>query len=250
VARFGLAAGWGKIREAAALKWRLRGVPYRMGCWPVEAQERDGGLRVTLREWNALRQVECDYLACGFFLVPNLELPMLLGCRLQADGVAANEWQETSVANIYGAGEVTGIGGLEKSLIEGEIAGLAASGDRGAAERLFGARARAWRFAAALRGAFALREELREIATDDAIVCRCEDVTVGRVRGYSNMRETKLQTRCGMGPCQGRVCGAACEFLFGWRDGSVRAPIFPVGVGALRAMVGDAHPTNEIPPRS
>jgi hypothetical protein len=38
----------------------------------------------------------------------------------------------------------------------------------------------------------------------------------------------KLQTRCGMGACQGRICGSAVEFLFGWNDRSVRPPIFPV----------------------
>jgi hypothetical protein len=39
---------------------------------------------------------------------------------------ARDEFQQTTVSQIYSAGETTGIGGLELSLVEGEIAGLAA----------------------------------------------------------------------------------------------------------------------------
>jgi len=53
------------------------------------------------------------------------------------------------------------------------------------------------------------------------------------VRRYSNWREAKLQTRCGMGPCQGRVCGSAAEFLLGWKHESVRPPVFPTRIGTL-----------------
>ncbi len=45
--------------------------------------------------------------------------------------------------------------------------------------------------------------------------------------------DAKLQTRCGMGPCQGRICGPALEALFGWRNASVRPPIFPIPIAAL-----------------
>ena len=75
---------------------------------------------------------------------------------------------------------------------------------------------------------FALRGELKTLADDRTIVCRCEDVQYGKLKDFDNWRTAKLQTRCGMGPCQGRVCGAATEFLFGWEPDSVRPPIFPV----------------------
>jgi hypothetical protein len=75
---------------------------------------------------------------------------------------------------------------------------------------------------------FELRDELKTLATSATIVCRCEDVQYGKLTEYRNFRTAKLQTRCGMGPCQGRVCGAAVEFMFGWKDRSVRPPIFPV----------------------
>ena len=88
-----------------------------------------------------------------------------------------------------------------------------------AAERAFGER---------MEKAFALRAELRSLPRPDTIVCRCEDVTFGSLHGYTGWTDAKLQTRCGMGPCQSRICGTAVEFLLGWRNVSVRQPLFPV----------------------
>ncbi|MHB1307781.1 MAG: hypothetical protein ACYC23_11935, partial [Limisphaerales bacterium] len=55
---------------------------------------------------------------------------------------------------------------------------------------------------------------------------------------FHHAREAKLHTRCGMGPCQGRVCGAATRFLYGWKTDSVRPPIFPVRTDALAGLDG------------
>jgi NADPH-dependent 2,4-dienoyl-CoA reductase/sulfur reductase-like enzyme len=223
VMRFGLklAQHPGKLLQAMRLR---AGVRYLTGCWPVAAEPGAVTLQRGARTWTE----RCEYLACGFGLVPNTELPMLLGC-----GTAVDEFQQTAAPGIYAAGEVTGIGGLDLSLVEGEIAGLAAAGQRDRARRLFGARERHRRFADALERAFALRPELKALATDDTFVCRCEDVTLGRVRRCAGWREAKLHTRCGMGPCQGRVCGATVEFLLGWKQESVRPPLFPARIGSL-----------------
>jgi hypothetical protein len=162
-----------------------------------------------------------------------LELAELLGCRIEDGAVQVNEFQQTSVPHVYAAGEATGIGGLELSLVEGEIAGLAAANDRDEARKLFGVRTKGKGFARVLNETFALRKELRNLVKDETIVCRCEDVTFGRLKMHDSWRSAKLQTRCGMGPCQGRVCGAATEFLFDWRVESVRPPILPVRVESL-----------------
>ena len=172
--------------------------------------------------------------------MPNLELPALLGCRMGETGVAVDEYQSSSVAGVYCAGEVTGIGGLELALVEGEIAGLAAAGRLETARRRFGARESGRRFAAALERAFALRGELKTLPQPDTLVCRCEDVPLGRIRGCRGWREAKLHTRCGMGPCQGRVCGPALEFLQGWKVESVRPPVFPARVGSLIKAAAEA----------
>jgi pyruvate/2-oxoglutarate dehydrogenase complex dihydrolipoamide dehydrogenase (E3) component len=114
----------------------------------------------------------CDYLACGFGRIPNVELAALLGCRTGETGVEVDEYQRTSVAGVYCAGEATGIGGLELSLTEGEIAGYAAAGRPEAARKLFRARQSHGRFAAALDETFALRGELRSLPQDTTLVSR------------------------------------------------------------------------------
>jgi bacterioferritin-associated ferredoxin len=48
----------------------------------------------------------------------------------------------------------------------------------------------------------------------DTLVCRCEAVTVGDIHqaiaeGCRDPNEIKAMTRCGMGHCQGRMCGSA-----------------------------------------
>jgi D-hydroxyproline dehydrogenase subunit alpha len=235
LARFGfsLAMHPEKLIQAIGLRSSLLGIRYLTSCWPVAAE---GGGRlesVALRRGSKTWNEPCDYLACSFGLAPNLELAALLGCRMAETGVAVDEYQLSSVPDVYCAGEITGIGGLELSLVEGEIAGLAATGRIETARRRFPARLSGRRFAAELERAFALRPELKLLARPDTLVCRCEDVALERIQSCRGWREAKLQTRCGMGPCQGRVCGPALEFLQGWKVESVRPPVFPVAVGSL-----------------
>jgi len=84
-----------------------------------------------------------------------------------------------------------------------------------------------------LERAFALRSELRALARDETIVCRCEDVRRAALMRLADSRQAKLYTRAGMGACQGRVCGPALEYLFGWAPGSVRSPLEPTRVSTL-----------------
>jgi len=232
LARFAIGL-FSKRSQAFELKRQLGNVPYPRGCWVVEAHGNSKLEAVTLVRGRKRWQVACDYLACGFHLVPNVQFAELLGCVVENGSVRVDEFQQTTIANVYSAGETTGIGGLELSLVEGEIAGLAAAGKHEAARALFPARAKQRKFADLLNRTFALRDELKELATPQTIVCRCEDVTFERLRGHASWRAAKLQTRCGMGPCQGRVCGGAVEFLFGWRAESVRPPALPVRIESL-----------------
>jgi hypothetical protein len=181
-------------------------------------------------------------VGCGFHLVPNLELPSTQGCELENGFVRVDDFQRTWAPHIYCAGEPTGIGGLELSLVEGEIAGHAAAGHPETAAPLFARRGRYRRFARALAQACSLRPELKKLSQTDTWICRCEDVSLGRLREHDSWRAAKLHTRCGMGPCQGRICGAALDFLFGWDSGAARAPIFPVTCASL--AVPSAHGLN------
>lgn len=217
----------GKLAEGAGYRLKTRKAAYRTGAWVVRAEGKDRVERVTVTDGRREWQVECDWLACGFHLVPNLELPLLLGCSVAGGYVAVDALQQSSVVNVACVGELTGIGGLEKALAEGQIAGWAAAGREAQARAMTAEAGRGRRFGAELEAAFALREELRTLADAETVVCRCEDVPYGALAGKVGWREAKLHTRCGMGACQGRVCGAATEFLFGWDAKSGRPPIYP-----------------------
>jgi len=252
VAGFGLKllAHPGKMLQGIGIKLRLTGVPYRCGVWPVKAEGADQIRSVTLTNGRETWAEKCDVLACGFNLVPNVELPLALNCELSGGFVRVDQWQETSAKGIYCAGEPTGIGGAECALTEGQIAGYAASGQKAKAKSLFQQRASWHRFRAALAETFALRNELKLLAADDTLLCRCEDVALGLVKPFGGWRDAKLQTRCGMGACQGRVCGAAAKVIFGWGMESVRPPVLPARVGSLMTtdMAPSARPALQPPP--
>ena len=222
-----------KALQAGSLALALRDIPYYAGSHVLEARGDDQLLAVDIQRGGKVQSIACDLLACGYGLLPNTELALALGCALEQGAVQVDPWQHTSVANILCAGEGTGVGGVDLALVEGRIAGLAAAGREAEAQRYFGQRAR-WRgFAARLARAFALRDELRNLARPDTIVCRCEDVCHGDLRGHQSWRSAKLHTRCGMGPCQGRICGNASDFLYGWRPDAVRTPITPARAGSI-----------------
>jgi NADPH-dependent 2,4-dienoyl-CoA reductase/sulfur reductase-like enzyme len=96
-----------KVMQAAALKLSLAGVPYLPGCW-VEAAEGEGRLkRVRLRQGRKSWMEDCDYAGIGYGLYPNTELASLLGCRLEANAIGADEWHRTSADDVFAAGECT-----------------------------------------------------------------------------------------------------------------------------------------------
>lgn len=235
VARFAMSLAFekSKLAQAFAIRRQLSGVPYKTNCWPVRANGAEKLESVTLHDGSRTWQEPLDYLACGFHLVPNTELAALLGCEFRAGFVRVDVSQRTSVSNVFAAGELTSIGGVDLSILEGQIAGYSASGNTASAAKLAPQKARLDRFAALLRETFALREELRSLADPEAIVCRCEDVTFARIRHHSSWRACKLHARCGMGPCQGRICGPATEFLLGWKVDSIRPPIFAASLQSL-----------------
>jgi NADPH-dependent 2,4-dienoyl-CoA reductase/sulfur reductase-like enzyme len=224
-----------KLRDGAAYRAATLRTPYRTGSWIVAAHGGSFLNAVTVSEKGTKRTIECDYLGCAFHLVPNLELPRLFKCQIRAGYVNVNENQETSVADIFCAGEPTGIGGLEKALVEGEIAGLACAGR--SATHLLKSRDRHLRFAKHLDQAFALRPELKHLPTPDTFLCRCEDVPLRTLDSMDSWREAKLHTRCGMGPCQGRICGPAVEFLFGWDAEHSRPPLIPARLSTIAIPV-------------
>jgi NADPH-dependent 2,4-dienoyl-CoA reductase/sulfur reductase-like enzyme len=251
VARFaaGLVLTPAKVTQALRLRLGLRRTPYWRGAW-VEAAHGDTALtHITVRRGHTRVDIPCDRLACGYGLLPNTRLAAALGCRLAPHAgdfaVTVDAWQATSVDTVFAAGECTGVGGMELSAAEGRIAAYAALGRQDDARALFALRERYRGFAARLHAAFALSPALRGLAAPDTIVCRCEDVAYQDLSGRHSWRDAKLQTRCGMGPCQGRICGAAAAFCFGWGpEGSdlntpPRPPLSPTRIATLLQDAGD-----------
>ena len=242
LARFGTALVLSprKLFDAVAYRRAFSGTPYRIGMWIAEAGGREKLEFVVLTDGHERFRVDCDLAAVGFGLVPNVELARLLGCEIRGGAVVTGEGQAASVEGVFAAGEPCGVAGIEVAIAEGELAGVAAA-ERGSlskseTRRLASTRARGRRFAAAMNQAFRLRKELAALARPETIVCRCEDVPLSRITSCANLREAKLSSRAGMGPCQGRVCGPALAFLFGWESDTVRPPVKPASLGDLVAM--------------
>lgn len=240
-ARYGDLAAFGaglvtaprKLLQAAGLMKTLAGVPYRADSW-IEQALGDTAVRgVVVRQGRRRVELACDAVAVGFGLLPNTEIARALGCELRDGATCVDAHQHTSVPGIYCAGEGCGIGGVDQALAQGEIAGCAAAGRVELATTALRKRQVSDRFAALLRRHFTLRDELRELAQEDTLLCRCENVSFGQAGACHSMREARLHTRLGMGHCQARICGAAAEFLFGWGAATPRPPLAPAGLSCF-----------------
>lgn len=229
----------GKAVQAAWMRARLAGVPYRCGS-VVRRAFGDAHIQsIEVDGPRGLERIACDHLAVGYGLLPNVELAELLGCDLQLVGahprVNTNLQQRTSVQGIYAAGELCGIGGRDSARLEGAIAGHAAVGDDAHVARLQRQRRHARRFAERLDRHFALDPRVHALAEPDTLICRCEDVPLSALDGYADARSAKLATRCGMGACQGRICGSALAELGRFPRSSSRPPLFPARLSTLGA---------------
>lgn len=223
--------------QALSLRWALRQVPYRTGVQVVKVlgQERVEGVRLSdgMREWDE----PCDALGLGFGLIPNTELAVMLGCETSdSGGIRVDTHLRTTVPGLHAAGECTGIGGMRKAWIEGTLAAHAML-NRVPSGSLRRAHRRALSFADRLARHFGPTPQQWARCTPEVQICRCEDVRLKALQGCTSWREAKLQTRCGMGACQGRVCGPITQQLMHWPQAhpqrGLRFPLEPVPIGSL-----------------
>ena len=243
-------------------------IPYRLGRAVIAAHGTDRVEAVTIAsvgaDWAPIagteKRIAVDAVCVSHGFTPRLELAIAAGCQLTAERfVRVDDAQRTSVPGVFAAGEITGIGGVDLALAEGEIAGhVAAGGAAGSLELRSGRRRRrTFRgFAARIEAAHGIRSGWPRMLTDDTLVCRCEEVSFGSLcRAAENthshsLRALKLSTRAGLGICQGRICGRTVETLLATQIGGFgddvstdRRPIAaPIRLGELAAMA--------IPPRS
>jgi thioredoxin reductase len=226
----GRAAGY--LRDLAVAQ-----VPVLAGRAVVAAHGRDAVESATVARLDergrprpdGRRTYTVDTLCVGWGFVPSVELARSIGCAEHrhptwlGTPVAVDADQATSVPGVFAAGEVTGIGGAAMAWWEGTVAGAAAARELGTVHSgQFAARTRAarrWlrhaRHAARLmdRG-FPVPQGWPGWLTPDTVFCRCEEVTWQQISGVldeggGDVRTVKGLTRCGMGWCQGRICGPA-----------------------------------------
>lgn len=203
--------------------------------------------------------IPCDLLAVHDGVTPNTQLPRLLNLahrwRTQDAAFAplVDAAGRTSADGVWIAGDGAGIGGAELAGLRGAIAGLDVCRALGRPSRP-GPRRRAARLAVArpfLAAAYPPRP-VGAFVDDATVLCRCEAVTVGAIReavrlGASGPNRAKTFTRCGMGPCQGRVCGGPLTRLVAETTGAtpdsvgalrIRPPLKPVLLGDYAALLG------------
>ena len=159
---------------------------------------------------------EVDVVAVGWGFLPDVTLGGIVGCqqKVDSDGTtifSVDADQRSSEKNVWVAGEATGIGGADLSLLEGEIAGLSASGQSIPAS-LRSSRYRKQLFANALKKTYPIRDGWQSWPQGSTTICRCEEVKLSEISesvselGAEDSRTAKLFTRAGMGLCQGRIC--------------------------------------------
>ncbi|MFF8896836.1 NAD(P)/FAD-dependent oxidoreductase [Streptomyces lydicus] len=230
-----LAAQPRKLVEAAghAATLARHGVRLRSRSAVTAVHGTDRVEAVTLtrldHDWRPLPgtgvRIPCDALAVGHGLVPQLEPATGLGCatRRTPDGghaLVVDGRQRTTVGGIWAAGETCGVAGAELAFVEGELAARSIAG-RGPVGALRRRRDRLRRFALTMAAVHAPRPGWSDWLRTDTEVCRCEEVTAGRIQdavtglGARDGRTVKLLTRAGMGWCQGRMCGTAVTHLAG-----------------------------------
>jgi NAD(P)H-nitrite reductase large subunit len=212
------------------------------------------------------RTFEVDTVCLGYGFLPSYQLPVAFGCELQYDKNLCwhvphhNSNMETTQPGVFVAGDVTDISGANVALAEGKIAGLAAAYQLGYMDEIqynhnmAVAQAELTHFnrvAHAIQSIYAFRPGLAYLASDDTMLCRCEEVTCRKVKdaireGAVDINQVKLFSRAGMGYCQGRMCSALVASWIFHETGqspnelqpfTVRSPIQPILLKLLAADI-------------
>ena len=260
------------IRDGLVYLARLRraGVPVLRGHALVEAWgegrvegaalaplDSDGRPRTDGR-----REFQVDAICAGYGFMPSNDLSRPLGCHHQFDArqgalaVDRDENGQTTIPGVFVAGDCGGMRGARAAQEQGFIAGCAAARNLGKTLPDDLARERDRRrlrlashiaFQDALWTLFAAPRLEVQLARDDTLVCRCEEVTLGRLRealatGVNSIGGLKRATRGGMGRCQGRYCGPLMARLSDDAAGrpadefsyfAPQAPIKPVPIAVI-----------------
>lgn len=256
------------MREVARQTWIVR----RVDALRAEGENRVSA--VTYRVGKTERRIETDILLLHQGVVPHVNLAMAAGIphrwnERQACFVPVlDPFGQSAIDGIAIAGDGAGIGGAEAAAERGRLAAWAAikamrpqvEDKVPPVEEILKALARAEKGRAFLDRLFLPPEQFRVPVNDETIVCRCEEATAGAVRqaikiGATGPNQMKAYLRCGMGPCQGRLCGLTItEMIAAGRKGTpdevgyyrLRMPVKPVTLGELAAIEPDARAVSAV----
>jgi NADPH-dependent 2,4-dienoyl-CoA reductase/sulfur reductase-like enzyme len=248
------------------LSWlrRLRaaGVTIHHGVSAVEAHGTNTLESVSFDVGGQRQSIDASVLLLHDGVVPNVQLSRSAGIRHSWDESQltwrpdVDEWGATSHERLAVAGDGRQVLGAKAAVPLGKLAALDAAcklGKISVQER--DSRAGEWR--KQLKQHTRIRPFLdrafpptlvRLLPTGDTIVCRCEEISAASLRstirddGLTNPDQIKSLTRCGMGPCQGRMCGTTVGRIIAEELGQSiekvglyrpRIPVKPLSLGAL-----------------
>ena len=268
----GALAGWRYLQKGLALMCVLKraGVPFFTGAEALAAESDAAGHAVQALNFKVggkAHHIETSTLLLHHGVVPNTQFTWSLRAAHRWDDVQlcwqpeTDIWGALSIPVVSLAGDGMGIGGAVASALQGELAALGALHSLGRiTETERDARAAPAR--AALRSNLRIRPFLdalyrpkkdNRVPADDVIVCRCEEVTAGAIREFVKLgchgpNQAKAFGRCGMGPCQGRLCGLTVTEVIADARGvapadvgyyRIRPPIKPVSLGELAGHIAN-----------
>lgn len=257
------------------LRWlfelRRMGVPVEWGVRGLRAAGQGRLQNVSATIDSGERHVRGDLLLVHEGVVPSTHLAMSAGCRFDYEP-AQHCWHprqdgrgNSSVAGLMVAGDGAGIGGAEAAQISGRMAGVEAAYALGAIGRTLrehllaadrSAHTRALRTRPWLDRLFEPTREMLAPVDNAVTVCRCEQVTADDLRrlaamGVAGPNQAKTFSRCGMGPCQGRMCSGPVSELLARHSGTTpaqtghlrqRPPVKPLTVAEMATLAGAAAP--------
>jgi NADPH-dependent 2,4-dienoyl-CoA reductase/sulfur reductase-like enzyme len=239
-----------------------REVPVIAGVTSLRAIGEDQVTHVELqRGSSAAQRLDADNLFLHHGVAPNVNLAMAAGIEHRWGdeqlcwAPAVDEYGNSSLDGIAIAGDGAGIAGAAAAEWRGRLAAMAAVRVLGRsvadAEEAHARNelARCLRGRAFLDALYRPAPNFRQPA-GDTIVCRCEEVTAGQIAdavalGCPGPNQMKIFLRCGMGPCQGRLCGLTVTELIAAQRGippgevgyyRLRPPVKPITVGELAAL--------------
>ena len=230
----------------------------------IAAEGSERVLAIVATVGGARLRLETRLLAVHEGVVPQAAIAGLLGLEQRWSATrSAFEPVRDAHGRVAGrrlwlAGDGAGIEGEASAVLQGLIAAIDIAHDLGRIDRasrdrdsapLLRARARQQAARRFIDERFPPPRAAQGLA-DDIIVCRCERVTAGAIRaaiaaGASGPNRVKTFTRCGMGLCQGRMCGLALSELVAEATGRpmdevgtlrVRPPLKPIRLGELATL--------------